>query len=185
MIRRLPLNRWWPDAVATASGAHRFRLMFLVAISVLVAAAIYTSLLIVERQESLQAISRYNVTWLLSQSIQEVIRLEAVIGASTIPGAGKDREDVELWLDIVASRLLLLDSGEVREFITSSEDLKAIRDDMRDAVASARPLVNEFDKPGNARILLKKFEDLSPRWCVSPPPATHIAANWWHQICTN
>lgn len=150
------------------SGMHQvsprsFKLMFIAATSFLILAAVYSSMLIVQRQASLRAVSRYDATWLLSQAALEVARLEAVIAASTIPGAQISQDDVRLWLDIVSSRVTLLDSGEVHDFIQSDPKLQAIDGDFRAAIAAARPLGEVLDQPGNATILLRQLADLNPK----------------------
>jgi diguanylate cyclase (GGDEF)-like protein len=137
--------------------------MYIAITGLLVAAAFYTSVLIFERQKSLQAVSRYNVTWLLSQAGQEVARLEAVVAASAIPGSGVDHDDVQLWLDIVDHRVELLSGGEVHDFIRSSPDLTAIYDDFRTTIAAAQPLVEQIEKPGNVRLLLERLYPLNPK----------------------
>jgi diguanylate cyclase (GGDEF)-like protein len=145
------------------SGPHNVKVLLIVATSILAVAAVYTSNLIVQRQASLQAVSRYNVTWLLSQATMEVARLEAVVAASAIQGSTLDLDDVQLWLDIVRNRARLFDSGEVREFINSSPDLKAIDDNFRISVAEVQPLVEALDQPGNAQLILTKLTQLNPK----------------------
>src|ERR1700712_6140109 len=90
-------------AVAASAGPAAFRRTFMAATLFLMVAAGYTSVLIVQRQPALQAVSRYNVTWLLSQGALEVARLQATAGASAIPERGVGSEQVQLWLDIVAN----------------------------------------------------------------------------------
>ncbi|WP_163591298.1 hypothetical protein, partial [Klebsiella pneumoniae] len=51
----------------------------------LVAAAVYVSVLIVERQDIIRHTARYNVTWLASQAAFEVLRFEEVVAASALP----------------------------------------------------------------------------------------------------
>ena len=57
-----------------SAAPRNFKTLFVAATGFLILAAIYTSMLIVQRQASLQAVSRYNVTWLLSQAAMEVAR---------------------------------------------------------------------------------------------------------------
>ena len=57
------------------------RIGFLVVIVFLALAAAYSSVLILQRQQSLRSVSRYNVTWLISQSALEVARLQSGMGS--------------------------------------------------------------------------------------------------------
>jgi diguanylate cyclase (GGDEF)-like protein len=147
----------------SAAGPRSFRLLFVVATGFLMLAAAYITVLIVDRQRSLYAVSRYNASWLLSQAALEVARLAATVGASTMPDSGIGREDVQLWLDIVGNRVQLLDGGEVREFIQSSPDLQAIANDFRDSYAVTETLVDTLDQPGHARLLMDKLAELNPK----------------------
>ena len=149
--------------ISAAAGPRSFRLLFVIATGFLMLAAAYITVLIVDRQQSLYAVSRYNASWLLSQSALEVARLAATVGASTIPDSGIGRDDVQLWLDVVGNRVQLLDSGEVREFIQSSPDLQAIASDFRNSYATAETLVDTLDQPGHARLLLRQLAELNPK----------------------
>jgi diguanylate cyclase (GGDEF)-like protein len=152
-----------PGIPMSTAGPRSFRLLFVIATGFLMLAAAYITALIVDRQQSLYAVSRYNASWLLSQAAVEVARLAATVGASTIPDSGIGRDDVQLWLDVVGNRVQLLASGEVREFIQSSTDLRAIASDFRDSYATAETLVNTLDQPGHARLLLEKLAELNPK----------------------
>ena len=57
-----------PGMAQAPAEPRTFRLLFIIITGVLVAAAFYSSVLIFERQKSLHAVSRYNVTWLVSQA---------------------------------------------------------------------------------------------------------------------
>src|SRR6195952_1565831 len=156
-------QRHHKDAIMAVSvGPAAFRGLFMAATLFLVSAAGYTSFLIVQRQKALQAVSRYNVTWLLSQGALEVARLQATAAASAITDRVVDSDQVQLWLYIVANRVRLLDSGETRDFLRGSPDLKSIRDDFADTVASLQPLVDHLDVPGNLRILVDRLGRLNP-----------------------
>jgi diguanylate cyclase (GGDEF)-like protein len=162
-IWKFRLRRPTPALPLSPAGPRSFRLLFIVTTGFLLLAAVYSSVLIVQRQQSLYAVSRYNTSWLLSQAAVEVARLAAVVGASTIPGTEVDKDQVQLWLDVVGNRVQLLDSGEVREFIHSSPDLLAIFDDLKQRFAAAQPLVDTLDQPGHAQMLLTSLAELNPK----------------------
>ena len=63
-----------PGSLPRSVGPRGFRVLLIVATGFLVVAALYTSALIMERQQSLYAVSRYNASWLLSQAGVEVAR---------------------------------------------------------------------------------------------------------------
>jgi diguanylate cyclase (GGDEF)-like protein len=123
-------------------------------------AAAYTSTLIRERQDALQQVSRYNVTWLVSQAVVELGRLQQRIAATAVPGSGIDKDEVHLRLDIVENRLGLLGRGEVEELVRSDPEFVDTVDALAKAVAVARPLVDALDDPAAARKLLELLSPL-------------------------
>ena len=152
-----------PNSPPRPIGPRTFTRLFVAATAFLALAAIYSSVLIVERQHSLYAVSRYNASWLVSQAAVEVARLATTVGTSTMKGSGIGREEVQLRLDVVANRVQLLDSGEVREFIKSSPDLEAISRSFGETAAAAQQLVDTLDQPGQAKLLLDKLGALNPK----------------------
>lgn len=147
-----------------ASFWRRFpRLGFIALILFLALAAAYTSVLIVERQQSLRAISRYNVSWLVSQAALEVARLQSAIGQFRIEPDEDNRDAVQLWLDIVANRALLLAGGDVWPFIRADPEREATVAQLRRAIATAQPLMARLDEDGVADRLLSAFTELNPR----------------------
>jgi hypothetical protein len=84
---------------------------------VLVLAAAYTSHLIVERQDALQRVSRYNSAWLVSQAVSELARLKERVASHALADGDVDREEVQLRLDILANRVALLQGSGVAELI--------------------------------------------------------------------
>src|SRR6516162_8836677 len=88
------------------SGGVRKLLLFMLLF--LAAAAAVNSIIIVNRQHTLASVSRYNLTWLLSQAAHEVLRLEESVSASALPGGLSDADDVALRRDVVLNRLVLL-----------------------------------------------------------------------------
>ena len=135
----------------------------LIAIAALLAlAAAYTTSLLFERQDVLRATTRYNQTWAISQTAIEVARLQAATGAFVARGGEVDREAVQLWLDIVSSRIEVLESGEVEEFIHRSPAMTAALGRLKAAINAAHPLVGQLDDPGAAEALLSLLGRLIP-----------------------
>ncbi len=139
------------------------RLGIIVVIVFLALAAIYTSVLINERQRSLTAVSRYNVTWLVSQGVVEVVRLQAAIAAYQLRPEEESAENVLLWLDIVASRAQLLGGGEVMHFIREDPERQATVAQLQRAVAAAQAMSERLGQPGVADRMLEDFIELNPR----------------------
>jgi len=110
----------------------------LVAIALLILGAAYTAVLIVQRQSALASISRYNLTWSVSQAGLEVSRLYGTIAASLVSGSGVDTEDVDLRLSIVENRIQVLSGGEIAAFIATSPDLNTIVDTFHNTIRAAR-----------------------------------------------
>jgi diguanylate cyclase (GGDEF)-like protein len=156
-------RRGIPEAATRSlTGPRGLRVLFIAVSTFLIIAAIYTSILIVQRQNTLQAVSRYNVTWLLSQAGVEVARFQAVAAATAVPNSNVGPDDVQLWLDIVMNRVRLLNSGEARDFFLISSDLADIKRDLEETVAAAQPLVDHIGNPENLRLLVARLSRLSP-----------------------
>ena len=63
-------------------------------------AAVFNSIAIVRHQATLDRVSRYNLTWLLSQAAHELLRLQEAIGAAALPESLVDEDDVALRVEI-------------------------------------------------------------------------------------
>ena len=126
-------------------------------------AAVATSVLIVERQAALQRVSRYNLTWLLSQAVSETLRFAEVISAAAVPGSKVDRDDVDLRADVLENRLNLLRGGEAAAFIETRPDLQETVAAMRRTLDAAHPLIDQLPKPDAAFKLRALVEPMLPR----------------------
>ncbi|HSI00360.1 MAG TPA: ATP-binding protein [Reyranella sp.] len=134
-----------------AAGLGRFsnvkRLLLALALGFLAVAVIANSVLIVNRQEALGRVSRYNLTWLLSQAAHEVLRLEETISASVLPGNHIDADAVALRLDVLVNRLVLLRTGEAAEFIAERPDLKKSVEELETSLATIDKLIPGLPNP--------------------------------------
>ena len=164
MRRLLPLGlcRLAPDSPLRPAAPRNFRRLFIAVTAFLAIAAVYTSILIVKRQQTLYEVSRYNSTWLLSQAAVEVGRLEVKIAESMVPGSGVGPDQVQLWLAIVENRVRLLNSGEVADYLRTAPDQQAIARHFRQTIAAAKPLVARLQQPGHGKLLLKQLSRLNP-----------------------
>jgi diguanylate cyclase (GGDEF)-like protein len=127
----------------------------------LVLAAAYTSSLIVRRQQALREVSRYNLTWLVSQAALEVARLQGVTAAALVPGSGMDEDDVQLWLDIVANRVQVFNGKEIAEFIATSRDLASIVVSFREFARAAQATLEGSASPEQLTHLLSLIGPLN------------------------
>lgn len=134
-----------------AAGLGRFsnvkRLLLALALGFLAVAVIANSVLIVNRQEALGRVSRYNLTWLLSQAAHEVLRLEETISASVLPGNHIDADAVALRLDVLVNRLVLLRTGEAAEFIAERPDLRKSVEELETSLATIDKLIPGLPNP--------------------------------------
>jgi signal transduction histidine kinase/DNA-binding response OmpR family regulator len=134
-----------------ATGFGRFsnvkRLLLALLLGFLAVAVIANSVLIVNRQEALGRVSRYNLTWLLSQAAHETLRLEETISASALPGNLVDADAVALRLDVLVNRLVLLRTGEASEFINERPDLKRNVEELEATLATIDKLIPGLPNP--------------------------------------
>ncbi|HYI84066.1 MAG TPA: EAL domain-containing protein, partial [Acetobacteraceae bacterium] len=126
----------------------------------LVLAAAHTSRLIVERQDALQRVSRYNSAWLAGQAVSELARLKERVAGHALGAV--DREEVQLRLDILANRVVLLQGSGVAELATSRPELGDVVDQLAAALEAAGPLVASLSGTDH-RELLDLLSPLEPR----------------------
>jgi signal transduction histidine kinase/DNA-binding response OmpR family regulator len=150
-----------------AAGLGRFsnvkRLLLALALGFLAVAVIANSVLIVNRQEALGRVSRYNLTWLLSQAAHEVLRLEETISASALPGNNVDADAVALRLDVLVNRLVLLRTGEAAEFIAERPDLKRSVEDLEATLATIDKMIAGLPNPDTVMKIRNLLEPQVPR----------------------
>lgn len=140
---------------------HLVKLGLLGIVLILAAAATYTSFLIVQRQQALREVSRYNLTWLVSQAALEVSRLQQATAAALVPGTGVDDDDVQLWLDIIANRTNLFDGGDVTNFVATSPDFGSIVTRFREIARAGQAVMNQPASPERLRHVLALFGPLN------------------------
>ena len=129
----------------------------------LAASAGVTSVLIVERQETLDKVSRYNLTWLMSQGASETLRLLEAVSASAVPGTSVTQEDVDLRYSVLINRLNLLRVGEAAEFIRSRPELVATVAELDRTLAALPPLIDALPAPSAVIALRVRLDPLVPR----------------------
>lgn len=149
------------------SGFDRFsnvkRLLLALALGFLAVAVIANSVLIVNRQEALGRVSRYNLTWLLSQAAHEVLRLEETISASALPANHIDADAVALRLDVLVNRLVLLRTGEAAEFIADRPELRKNVEELETTLAAIDKLIAGLPNPDVVLKIRNLLEPLVPK----------------------
>jgi diguanylate cyclase (GGDEF)-like protein len=127
-------------------------------------AAVYTSSLIGERQQTIQQTARYNIAWLASQASVEVARLVQAINAFGVPRSGVDHEEVQLRLDIVQNRLKLMKGGEFDEFVSRDRERQEIVSELAAGIEAAQPLIDSLaTQPQNVLRLMRLLTPLDRR----------------------
>ena len=129
----------------------------------LVLAGAATSYFITQRQNALRQLSRYNLTFVASLAPVEVIRLEAAIAETALPGSGVGRDQVQLRLDIVRNRISLLENSEVGDFVQYHIDLQATVAQLRSVVETVQPLVGDLGHEATVNRLLRLMSPLVPQ----------------------
>ena len=145
------------------------RLGLLGMVPALALAAVYTSFLIVQRQRALGEVSRYNVTWLVSQAGLEIARLQGAAAMALLPGSTVKEEDVQLRLDIVANRVHLFDDGDVAVFVKTSPKLGEIVTMFRNIIQAEQSMVE-------ARTSLERLQQLLMLADALNAPMARLAA---------
>ena len=138
-----------PDTRPARGGSRAIKFGLLGITAFLLAAAIHTSLLIVRQQQALREVSRYSVTWGVSQATQEVARLQVAAATAAAVGAEAGEDDVQLRLDIVANRVQVFDTGDVAQFISTYPALGTIVATFREAVRAGQAVM---DDPTQSRV---------------------------------
>ena len=109
-----------------------------VLIAVFIAATIYLSSTVGERQSVLRRVAHHNDAWALSQTVQEFLRLEGTLALHSLPDPQVSLSDVRLRLDIMISRMTSLHEGSLKKFL---EETPAREETIWDFIS----LVNELD----------------------------------------
>ncbi|QFU14843.1 putative bifunctional diguanylate cyclase/phosphodiesterase [Microvirga thermotolerans] len=147
----------------------------IVIVSFLLSAA-YISSLVVERQEALKQVSRYNTSWLASQAVSEFTRLEQRLSAYAVPDGGIDPGEVQLRFDILVNRAKLLNDGEFQDFVSRDPERQETVRLLREALAAAQPLVDRIEEPGNAMKALALLQPLETKVTALASAANHYGA---------
>ncbi|MDB6455218.1 putative bifunctional diguanylate cyclase/phosphodiesterase [Falsirhodobacter sp. 20TX0035] len=117
-----------------------------VLIAVFIAATIYLSSTVGERQSVVRRVAHHNDSWAISQTAQEFLRLEETLALYSLSAPGISMDDVRLRLDIVISRMTSLREGSLKTFLDQTPA-------RQQTVAAFVALLNDLDR---------SLEDLDP-----------------------
>jgi signal transduction histidine kinase len=132
-------------------------------IGIFALAAVDISVTIVQRQDALREVSRYNIAWSASEAVNEVLRLEQRISAFGFGKAGIDKDEVGLRLDIVQNRLNLFKDGRMAAFAERNPDQKLVVEELEAALTEFEPFVDKLDQPGAVERALALLAPLEGR----------------------
>ena len=152
------LRHWLPHITV-----RRAKVVLAGVTCLLVLAGAATSYFITQRQNALQQVSRYSLTFVASLASVEVLRLEAAVAETALPGSGVGRDQVQLRLDIVRNRVSLLENSEIGDFIQHHVDVRATVAQLRSMVETAQPLVDGLGQDAAAIQLLRLVSPIVPR----------------------
>jgi diguanylate cyclase (GGDEF)-like protein len=142
---------------------HRLKLLKFLLGGVIVGfalAAFYISTLVLERQDALKQVWRYNTAWLASQAVVEFMRFEQRVSAFGLKGSRVDQDEVQLRFDILLNRLQLLSEGEFEEFVRQDPERQQTLRHLGTTLSAVQPLVESLDRPGAVQAVLDRLAPL-------------------------
>ncbi|WP_201860775.1 putative bifunctional diguanylate cyclase/phosphodiesterase [Microvirga soli] len=122
-------------------------------------AAVYISVLVVQRQGALRQIAVYNPAWEASQASSEFIRLEHRLSEFERPGSDVDKDEVALRYDILTGRVKQLNEGDFHALLERDPDHQTVLARLEQTLGSMDPLIQNLEQPGNVQ---KVIDGLKP-----------------------
>jgi signal transduction histidine kinase/CheY-like chemotaxis protein/HPt (histidine-containing phosphotransfer) domain-containing protein len=113
-------------------------------------AALYLSVLIDRRQDTLSKASRYDLSWTAAQTTVELARFGQVVAAFAVHEGLASAEEVRLRFELFLSRIDLFESASFRRFAEENPANAATMEEMKRAAETLTPLVADIEMPGNA-----------------------------------
>jgi two-component system, cell cycle sensor histidine kinase PleC len=137
--------------------------ILIITISCFAVAAIYISLTVVERQKALREVSRYNLTWVATQAVNETLRFELRIASLVSNANTKDLDEVRTRLDILYNRLGILKEGMISAFIERDPDEKEVINELDSALHQIESVINRISEPNTIAYVLSLLKPLEGR----------------------
>ncbi len=151
------------------NGLRAVKLILGLTIAIFAAAATYTSLTIVQRQNALRDTSRYNVVWATSQALGEFYRFEYRVAAYSVEPGKVPADELLLRFDILHNRVGILTDGEVAAFAAAVPEQQVTISRLAVALETIEPLMARIDQPD---VPMQILDVLSPL----DTPMTRLAA---------
>ncbi|MCQ0988992.1 putative bifunctional diguanylate cyclase/phosphodiesterase [Jiella marina] len=141
-------------------------------------ASVYMSFLIMERQNTLNELSGYNMSWALSQGVSEFMRIESTLSALALPESGVSRDDARLRLDIMFGRLDTLENGATRDFIRKNAQRRAIFGELKNSLDRVEDFLSQGDaSPQSLGKILATLAPLGSKLTALASVADQVAAS--------
>ncbi|HCD85483.1 MAG TPA: GGDEF-domain containing protein, partial [Agrobacterium sp.] len=119
----------------------------------------YIAFVIAERQTALQKFARYNDSWAVSQTVAEYLRLQNKLAVFALSPGKIDRDELQLRLDIMLSRLELLKQGNLGAFINEKQQWRDLVTQLNAVLADLEQRVNRLE-PSDVPAMLSAMSAL-------------------------
>ncbi|KFG68030.1 hypothetical protein JH26_19130 [Microvirga sp. BSC39] len=107
-------------------------------------AAVYISVLVVQRQGALRQISVYNPAWEAGQATSEFMRLEQRLAEFASGKSKLDQDEVRLRYDILLGRAQILNEGSFKDLLQTSPEHGETLVEFQKRLAAVQPLIEEI-----------------------------------------
>ncbi len=136
------------------------KLALAITIALFAFAGAYTSYTIVERQEQLREVSRYNIVWASAQALAELHRLQYRVAGYAAADKRFDKAEVLRRFDIMFNRLGVLRGGDVAALTDQFPDLKPVVAELEATLNELDPIFQAIDAPGATQRILDRLAPL-------------------------
>ena len=161
-----PLRQLWAAKarITGAGGVLRWGHFVLpLTIGCFAIAATYISLVVVEREKTLREATRYNLSWVASQAINETLRLELTAAKLSSLPTSDQIERLKTRLDILFNRLGILNDGLIAEYVTENPEEQEVLDRLGRTLRQVDALVSRILEPGVASEIVELLAPLEAR----------------------
>ena len=152
------------------------KLALLLVIAVFAGSAVYTSLVIEQRQTALRNTDRYNIAFLASQGPAELARFLERVSSSTWSGSDVDADEIGLRFDILVNRLGLWRDGEFGAFADATPERRETLRLFEEAIAAGESLAASPGDIGARATLRRLFVPLEDRFARLAAEAHLVSA---------
>jgi diguanylate cyclase (GGDEF)-like protein len=133
-----------------------FKTVIALVIGGFLVAAVYVSVLVVQRQGALRQISVYNPAWEAGQATSEFMRLEYRLAEFASANGQFDKDEVQLRYDILLGRAQILNEGSFKDLLQVNPEHGETLIELQERLAAVQPLIEEIDRrPEAAREALE------------------------------